>query len=154
MKYLPYLLIAALAFGLGWCSRSPTKCNTGKADTVTSVHVVTKVDVDTQYILSPQPYVAWIDNSDTIHASETCCHLREYREYQDSNYYAKVSGVQPRLDELRVYPKTVYETQYIYRDIVGKPKRWGIGLSAGYGVGRYGLSPVLAVTVNYNLWQF
>lgn len=151
MKYLPYILIAALAFGLGWCSRSPTKCNTGKADTVTSVHVVTKVDVDTQYILSPQPYVAWIDNSDTIHASDTCCHLREYREYQDSNYYAKVSGVQPRLDELRVYPKTVYETQYIYRDIVGKPKRWGIGLSAGYGVGRYGLSPVLAVTVNYNL---
>jgi hypothetical protein len=154
MKYLPYLLIAALAFGLGWCSRSPTKCNTGKADTVTSVHVVTKVDVDTQYILSPQPYVAWIDNSDTIHASDTCCHLREYREYQDSNYYAKVSGVQPRLDELRVYPKTVYETQYIYRDIVGKPKRWGIGLSAGYGVGRYGLSPVLAVTVNYNLWNW
>lgn len=154
MKYLPYLLIAALAFGLGWCSRSPTKCNTGKADTVTSIHVVTKVDVDTQYILFPQPYVAWIDNSDTIHASDTCCHLREYREYQDSNYYAKVSGVQPRLDELRVYPKTVYETQYIYRDIVGKPKRWGIGLSAGYGVGRYGLSPVLAVTVNYNLWNW
>ena len=154
MKYLPYLLIAALAFGLGWCSRSPTKCNTGKADTVTSIHVVAKVDVDTQCILSPQPYLAWIDSSDTIHASDTCCHLREYREYQDSNYYAKVSGVQPRLDELRVYPKTVYETQYIYRDIVGKPKRWGIGLSAGYGVGRYGLSPVLAVTVNYNLWNW
>lgn len=154
MKWLLYILITALAFGLGWCSRSLTKCNTGKADTVTSVHVVTKVDVDTQYILSPQPYLAWIDSSDTIHASDTCCHLREYKEYQDSNYYAKVSGVQPRLDELRVYPKTVYETQYIYRDIVGKPKRWGIGLSAGYGVGRYGLSPVLAVTVNYNLWNW
>lgn len=154
MKWLLYILITALAFGLGWCSRSLTKCNTGKADTVTSVHVVTKVDVDTQYILSPQPYVAWIDKSDTIHASDTCYHLREYKEYQDSNYYAKVSGVQPRLDELRVYPKTVYETQYIYRDIVGKPKRWGIGLSAGYGVGRYGLSPVLAVTVNYNLWNW
>lgn len=154
MKYLPYILIAALAFGLGWCSRSPTKSKFGKADTVTSVHVVTRVDVDTQYILSPQPYIAWIDNSDTIHASDTCSHLREYKEYQDSNYYAKVSGVQPRLDELRVYPKTIYETQYIYRDIVCKPKRWGIGLSAGYGVGRYGLSPVLAVTVNYNLWNW
>lgn len=153
MKYLPYLLIAVLAFCLGWCSRSPTKCNTGKADTVTSVHVVTKVLVDTQYILSPFPYLAWIDHADTIR-TDTCVHLREYREYQDSNYYAKVSGVQPRLDELRVYPKTVYETQYIYRDIVGKPKRWGIGLSAGYGVGRYGLSPVLAVTVNYNLWNW
>ena len=154
MKYLPYILIAALAFCLGWCSRSPTKDNIRTIDTVTSVHVVAKVDVDTQYILSPQPYIAWIDNSDTIHVSDTCCHLREYREYQDSNYYAKVSGVQPRLDELRVYPKTIYETQYIYRDIVCKPKRWGIGLSAGYGVGRYGLSPVLAVTVNYNLWNW
>lgn len=154
MKYLPYLLIAALAFGLGWCSRSPTKYNTGKADTVTSIHVVTKVDVDTQYILSPQPYLAWIDHSDTIHASDTCCHLREYREYQDSNYYAKVSGVAPRLDEIRVYPKTV--TQYVYRDriVSNKQKRWGLGLSAGYGVGRYGLSPVLAVTVNYNLFRW
>lgn len=154
MKWLLYILIASLAFGLGWCSRSPTKYNTGKADTITSVHVVTKVDVDTQYILSPQPYLAWIDNSDTIHVSDTCWHLREYKEYQDSNYYAKVSGVAPRLDEIRVYPKTV--TQYVYRDriVSNKQKRWGLGLSAGYGLGRNGLSPVLAVTVNYNLWQF
>ena len=71
MKCLLYILIAALAFSLGWCSRSPTKGNIGKADTVTKVHIVTKVDVDTQYILSPMPYLAWIDNSDTIHASDT-----------------------------------------------------------------------------------
>lgn len=154
MKYLPYLLIAVLAFCLGWCSRSPTKTYIGKADTVTSVHVVTKVDVDTMYILSPQAYIAWIDNSDTIRASDTCCHFREYKVYQDSNYYAKVSGVAPRLDEIRVYPKTVYETKYIYRDVVSKQKRWGMGFSAGYGIGRNGLSPVLAVTINYNLWRF
>lgn len=154
MKWLLYILIAALAFGLGWCSRSPTKCNIGKADTVTFVHVVTKVDVDTQYILSPQPYLAWIDNSDTIHVGDTCSHLREYKEYQDSNYYAKVSGVAPRLDEIRVYPKTVYETQYVYRDVIHKPKRWGVGISAGYGVGKDGLTSVLAVTINYNLFQW
>lgn len=154
MKYLPYLLITVLAFGLGWCSRSPTKAYIGKADTVTSVHVVTKVDVDTQYILFPVPYLAWIDNSDTIHVSDTCWHLREYKEYQDSNYYAKISGVAPRLDEIRVYPKTIYETKYIYRDVVSKQKRWGLGLSAGYGIGRNGLSAVIAVTINYNLWRF
>lgn len=154
MKYLPYLLITVLAFGLGWCSRSPTESNICNSDTITSVHVVTKVDVDTMYILSPQAYIAWIDNSDTIRASDTCCHFREYKVYQDSNYYAKVSGVAPRLDEIRVYPKTV--TEYVYRDriVSNKQKRWGLGLSAGYGIGRNGLSPVLAVTVNYNLWQF
>ncbi|WP_308773766.1 DUF6808 domain-containing protein [uncultured Bacteroides sp.] len=116
--------------------------------------MITKVDVDTMYILSPVPYLAWIDDSDTIHTSDTCYHLREYKEYQDSNYYAKISGVSPRLDEIRVYPKTV--TQYVYRDriVSNKQKRWGLGLSAGYGVGRNGLSPIIAVTVNYNLWQF
>lgn len=154
MKYLPYLLITVLAFCLGWCSRSPTDRTIGKPDTVTSVHIVKKVDVDTMYILSPQLYFAWIDKSDTIHASDSCSHLREYKEYQDSNYYAKVSGVAPRLDEIRVYPRTIYQTEYICRDIVQKNKRWGLGLSAGYGIGRNGLSPILAVTVNYNLFQF
>lgn len=120
MKYLPYLLVVVLAFCLGWCSRSPDKSKFGIADTVTSLHVITKVDVDTQYILFPVPYLAWIDNSDTIHVSDTCCHLREYKEYRDSSYYAKVSGVAPRLDEIRVYPRTIYQTEYIYRDIVQK----------------------------------
>lgn len=154
MKYLPYILITTLAFGLGWCCRSPSVKEVPKYDTVQSEPiVVTKVLVDTQYILSPLPYLAWIDHTDTIR-TDSCVHLREYKEYQDSNYYARVSGVAPRLDELRIYPKTVYETKYIYRDVISKPKRWGIGVSAGYGVGKHGLSPVLAVTVNYNLFQF
>ena len=155
MKYLPYILITILAFGLGWCCRSPSVREIPKYDTIQSAPiVVTKVLVDTQYILSPLPYLAWVDHKDTMYVSDSCWHLREYREYQDSNYYAKVSGVAPRLDELRVYPKTVYETKYIYRDVVHKPKKWGIGLSAGYGVGKGGITPVLALTVNYNLFQW
>lgn len=154
MKYLPYILIAALAFTLGWCCHFPSIKEVTKYDTVQSEPiVVTKVLVDTQYILSPFPYLVWIDHADTIR-TDTCVHLREYKEYQDSNYYAKVSGVYPRLDEIRVYPRTIYQTEYVYRDITQKPKRWGFGLSAGYGVGKNGLTPVLAITVNYNLWQF
>lgn len=154
MKSLPYILIAFLAFSLGWCSRSPTK-EVYKYDTIQSEPIVeTEVKIDTQYILSPFPYLAWIDHTDTIYMRDSCWHLREYKEYRDSNYYAKVSGIAPRLDEFRVYPKTLYETQYIYRDVVHKPKRWGVGVSAGYGVGRNGFTPVLAFTVNYNLWQF
>lgn len=155
MKCLPNILIAALAFCLGWCSRSPSVKEMPKYDTIQGEPiVVTKVLVDTQYILSPFPYLAWVDHYDTIYVSDSCWHLREYKEYQDSNYYARISGVAPRLDEIRVYPKTIYETQYIYRDIVSKPKRWGIGVSAGYGVGKDGITPVLAVTVNYNLFQW
>lgn len=157
MKYLLYLLIAVLAFCLGWCSRSslPLSDKTVKFDTIQGKPVVvTEVKVDTLYLLAPIPYLAWVDHKDTIYRGDSCYHLREYKEYQDSNYYAKVSGVAPRLDEIRVYPRTIYQTEYIYRDITQKPKRWGIGLSAGYGIGRNGLSPILAVTVNYNLFQW
>lgn len=154
MKYLPYILISVMAFCLGWCSRPPTKV-VPKYDTIQSAPIVVReVKVDTQYILSPMPYLAWIDNTDTIYVSDSCWHLREYKEYQDSNYYAKISGVAPRLDELQIYPKTVYQTQYIYRDIYHKPKRWGLGLSIGYGFGKGGFGPVLAATVNYNLWMW
>lgn len=136
MKLLYYLIIAALALLLIISRRNDARNVNKGADTITITNTVRKIQVDTMYILSPLPYLAWIDNSDTIHASDTCCHLREYKEYRDSSYYAKISGVAPRLDEIRVYPKTVYETQYVYRDITQKPKCWGIGLSAGYGVGK------------------
>ena len=154
MKLLYYLIIAALALLLIISRRNDASSVNKDADTITITNTVRKIQVDTMYILSPQPYLAWIDNSDTIHASDTCYHLREYKEYRDSSYYAKISGVAPRLDEIRVYPRTIYQTEYIYRHIVQKNKRWGLGLSAGYGIGRNGLSPILAVTVNYNLFQW
>ena len=154
MKLLYYLIIAALALLLIISRRNDASSVNKDADTITITNTVRKIQVDTMYILSPQPYLAWIDNSDTIHASDTCYHLREYKEYRDSSYYAKISGVAPRLDEIRVYPRTIYQTEYIYRDIVQKNKRWGLGLSASYGIGRNGLSPILAVTVNYNLFQW
>lgn len=154
MKYLPYILIIALAFTSGWYFQESIK-EIPKYDTIQSKPIiVTKVKVDTLYLLSPLPYLAWIDKTDTIYVSDSCWHLREYKEYQDSNYYAKISGISPRLDEIRIYPKMIYETQYIYRDVVHKPKRWGLGLSAGYGMGRNGFSPVLAITMNWNIFQW
>lgn len=154
MKILSYIIIAVLTTILIISRRNDARNINKESDTVTVTNTFRKIQVDTMYILSPVPYLAWIDDSDTIHASDTCCHLREYKEYKDSNYYAKISGVAPRLDEIRVYPKTV--TQYVYRDriVSNKQKRFGLGLSAGYGIGRNGLSPVLAVTVNYNLFQW
>ena len=128
MKQLPYILIVVLAFGLGWCSRPSPVGDAPQYDTIRSEPIiVTTVRVDTQFILSPLPYIAWIDNTDTMRL-DSCWHLREYKEYRDSSYYVKVSGVQPRLDEVRVYPRTVYQTEYIYRDVVRKEKqkRWGV----------------------------
>ena len=73
------------------------------------------------------------------------------RVYGDSLYRAYVSGYRPQLDSIFVYPRT----SYITTTVKEKPKRWGIGLQAGYGYspGR-GMSPYLGIGVSYNLYSF
>lgn len=155
MKWLLYFFIAAVIFCLGWFTSPGQKEKRGQIyDTITSTYTVRNVKVDTQYIIRPLPYIVWIDSSDTVHASDTCWHPREYKEYRDSGYYVKISGVDPRLEEMRFYPRTV--TQYIYRDrtITEKKKRFGIGISVGYGITSKGMAPYLGISVNYNIFQW
>ena len=75
----------------------------------------------------------------------------ERRVYQeDSLYRAVVSGWHPSLDTLMVYPKT---TTITIRETVPIPdrRRWGIGIQAGAGATRNGLTPYIGVGVSYNL---
>ena len=156
MKALPYIIIGIACFALGWLVRPDGRHPAVKTDTVQAPPiVVTKTKVDTLLVLSPMPYIAWL-TGDTIEV-DGCRHAKEQKMYtDDSTYTAWVSGVRPSLDSIRTYRRTQYVDRYIYRDIVRqpKPKRFGIGLSAGYGVGKSGLTPVIAVTVNWNLWNF
>lgn len=156
MKALPYIIIGIACFALGWFVRPAGRHPAVKTDTVQAPPiVVTKTKVDTLLVLSPMPYIAWL-TGDTVEV-DGCRHAKEQKMYtDDSTYTAWVSGVRPSLDSIRMYRQTQYVDRYIYRDIVRqpKPKRFGIGMSAGYGVGKGGLSPVVALTLNWNLWQW
>lgn len=73
------------------------------------------------------------------------------RTYRDSNYTAWVSGYRPRLDSIHTYNKMVYTTRTIERTITKPPRKWGIGINAGYG---YGINsklfePYIGVGVTY-----
>ncbi len=57
------------------------------------------------------------------------------KEYKGDDYQAWVSGYKPSLDSLFVFPKTHVIT------IRDKPKRWGVGISTGYGYSPQGLQP-------------
>lgn len=75
----------------------------------------------------------------------------ERRVYQeDSLYRAVVSGWHPSLDTLMVFPRT---TTITIREKVPIPdrRRWGIGIQAGAGATRNGLTPYIGVGVSYNL---
>lgn len=77
----------------------------------------------------------------------------EQRQYGDPRYTAWVSGYQPQLDSIQIHQRTEYITKEIapYQ----KPKRWGIGLQAGYGVsihdGRIQPVPYIGLGLSYSL---
>ena len=73
------------------------------------------------------------------------------RTYRDSNYTAWVSGYKPSLDSIHTYNKMVYTTRTIERTVTKPPRKWGIGISVGYG---YGINsklfePYIGVGVTY-----
>ena len=81
--------------------------------------------------------------------------LLEQKVYEDSTYRAVVSGPSieqygPRLDSISVYSRqtTVYQTKTVYVE----PSRWSIGLQAGYGASKDGLTPYVGIGVQYRLW--
>lgn len=75
---------------------------------------------------------------------------REQKIYQDSTYLAYVSGYDPRLDSIDVYRKTTTITvNNVVREYTNP--RWSIGVQAGYGASKAGLSPYIGVGVQYNL---
>ena len=77
---------------------------------------------------------------------------REQLMYKDTSYQAWISGVQPRLDSLKVFRKTVVKTITNTITIKDTPKRWGIGIQAGYGINsNKQLAPYIGVGISYQL---
>ena len=110
--------------------------------------VIKKVEIiDT--LLLPVPITDTLMLHDTVFV-----HLPiEQRQYSDPRYTAWVSGYRPQLDSIQIYQ----QTQYITKEIktVTKPKRWGIGLQAGYGVslhkGQVSPAPYIGVGLSYSI---
>lgn len=75
------------------------------------------------------------------------------RHYGDSTYQAWVSGpLDPRLDSIRIYREK--ERITITETIWKPPKRWSLGITAGYGYGSRGFQPFIGIGINYSLIFF
>ncbi len=110
--------------------------------------VIKKVEIiDT--LLLPVPITDTLMLYDTIFV-----HLPiEQRQYSDPSYTAWVSGYRPQLDSIHIYQQTQYITKEV--KVATKPKRWGIGLQAGYGVSLYNgqvfPAPYIGVGLSYSI---
>lgn len=73
------------------------------------------------------------------------------KEYEGKEYHAWVSGYEPSLDSIFVFARHDVVT---IREPPNKPKRWGIGVFAGYGITPQGFQPCAGISLNYNIWNF
>lgn len=70
----------------------------------------------------------------------------EQKIYRGENYKAAVSGYKPSLDWIETYQQT--------QVIQPKPKKWGLSISAGYGITPNGFEPTLMVGVSRDIIQW
>ena len=155
MKTIGYIFVCLLAlflsFSIGRNSVEPSvqEVEIIKRDTLTILQI------DTITIIKPQPYR--VEVIDTIYIEKQpqgSVFVQEIKEYKDSTYYAKISGINAFLEEIRVYPRTEYKYIANTEIMREKPKKWGLGVQAGYGIGRNGLQPYIGVGISYNLIRF
>ena len=75
---------------------------------------------------------------------------REQVTWEDSLARVYASGVNPQVDSVIHFTQEMVITKEI-PVIQVKKTRWGIGVQAGAGVGKDGLTPYVGVGVSYNL---
>lgn len=162
MKLIPWILIVLLSvmLMLSWCSRPADNSGKLAPDTLWTLVVDTirdtiipppevehHVRVDT-VLLPVSMEDPDVDIDSTLPDSMPVIIPIMEREYRTDDYRILINGYNPELKSVELYRPTMLGT------IKQRNKRWGIGFSAGYGIGSGGFSPVLAVTINYNLLQW
>ena len=148
------IIVAAIvaAFLLGFCNRQTEIEQVERIvrDTIT----IRDVRVDTIYrdrvVYRALPAVEIIRN-DTIVRIDTVYVAIPIGTYvaKDSLYYVEATGYDVRFKKIEVYPTTQYHTHTIYQ-----PHKVSVGIQAGYGASKQGLSPYIGIGVQYNLFSF
>ena len=150
------LIAAAIRICTYSCNRSQSDTSIEhKADTVRirdTIHIprpvyITSKIIDTMTVLVQATDTLWLH--DTLYINLP----REQRTFTDTTYTAWISGYRPQLDSIHIYQRTEYITKEI--KTVTKPKRWGLGLQAGYGVSfsnkQIKATPYIGIGISYNI---
>lgn len=113
-------------------------------DTIVAYKPVLAVRRVVDTIRVPVPVRDTISRKDTVFVSLP----REQQEWSDSLATIWVSGYRPAVDSVRHYTATQIVT---VTERMPAP-RWALGIQAGVGAGRAGLTPYVGVGVTYNLF--
>ncbi|MBO6254678.1 MAG: hypothetical protein J6O49_13690 [Bacteroidaceae bacterium] len=138
----------------------------------TIVHTDTITYIDTVRYMKPIPKDSFVIRhqtiTDTTHVivnDKDTTIVTNYnvpitqKEYNDSTYHAWVSGYEPTLDSIYVFPKyqQINNTQQINTTITKikyKNRHWGLGVSSGIGYSPQGFTPYVGVGIQYNIFTW
>lgn len=157
-KRLLLTLTAVLCMGFlaGWFSRVPARVEDfiEKVDTLVVRDTIMRdrpVFVDRYLVRTDTVKLAVHDTTLRVDSVLVDVPIERRIYEEDSLYRAVVSGYRPSLDSLLVYRTTTEITKFVP---VPVKKRWGVGVQAGYGFSRKGISPYVGVGISYNLINF
>lgn len=156
------LALIAAAFLLGRRSVKPEIVKIHRTDTVVvrdtvretvlvpKVRYLTRVDT----VLLPVPGDTVEVPGDTVEVPVLVPISRNV--YEGEDYRAVVSGFRASLDTLDIFRKTQTVTNTVVQrvEVPGKPKRWGIGVSAGYALTPQGVKPYIGAGISYSFITF
>lgn len=145
------LALIAVAFLLGRRSVKPEIVEIHRTDTV-----VVRDTVRETVLVPKIRYLTRVDTvlllvpGDTVKVPVLVPISRKV--YEGEDYRAVVSGFRASLDTLDIFRKTQTVTNTVVQrvEVPGKPKRWGIGVSAGYALTPQGMKPYIGFGVQYN----
>ena len=80
--------------------------------------------------------------------------VSSYLFTDDSTYRIDMEGYHVKARSIEVYPRTVTQTVVERIEVSGKPKRWGIRVSAGGAITSHGIQPYIGIGVQYHLIYF
>ena len=134
MKQWIYILIIfiLIILNLYQCNKNNNRIEINNVETIRQDTVVVR---DTLKFYKPKPiYVK--SEKDTLFINDTTfIELpKETKVYRDSTYEAQITGFQPNLDYIKVFPKTTYITKEKVSYIANK-KHFHHGLQVGVGFG-------------------
>ena len=87
---------------------------------------------------------------DTLHRTDTVTVSLPFvqKQYKDSNYSAWVSGYEPSLDSIKIFPKTIIVRESkVERK---KDRRWGVYGGVGIGVSDR-VTPYVGIGIGYRI---
>ena len=132
MKHVIYFIIIIILIILNlyqYNNNKIVKINTVEVRDTVVIRDTLKFDNPTLIYVKTEPDTLYINDTTFIELP------KETKVYRDSTYEAQISGFQPHLDHIKVFPKTTYitteKTSYIEKK---KHFNHGIQIGVGFGV--------------------